>query len=901
MHEAPFVDLDPLDPTVPYITPSDFEHFPPSSDTVDPSMAIKLPISPSNPPHVPSPSSVYSLHAALDSSVISTNSQPPVPILFPAPTAVNPALKQEEAAALTIGSTILDERVVQSASTAAVLCRSDKGAEASRIVDDLREKLAYVSDVISGMKDMSVNESPTPGLRMTPPNHISPPVVTPESVQQAYPASIDMQSSLPTPPDSRKRCLSDFDEQRPLKSLKAEPQDDVPLSSNDMYAPILPKVPTFHDLQSLQSASSLQSSTNSFVFNPVKQYPGSYPETPSPESIGKGTPPPFPPFRSAWSESVVPTRHSHSLSAGSITVSPSRSSSDPNFAAKLPPAVPGVNGRMARSGSIGGTFTHPFTFPYTQPFVEVPVWPGSRTEPEVTPLSTPSLTSSSQWTPTSSAPSSSVSQASWDAPVTTQSHTSPEDEGDDGDDYDEDESSGSGNYPTSSATSDVPQEYRAEVDRVFFEYLNKICSNLEATDAKGEAIHQTLMPKKMQRLDESPDFRPFKFRIQAFTNAFLEELARQGYPEEKIPMKKIRHYLWRQPYIQRFNEDGRKAKTKGNHVWNIEAKKIGDGKWEFRPFHRKLAGTPPAVAYCGLRWHWTPRVWDPQASFQGVPVHLSSPSLPSWLSWNGDELSGVPPPDAESCDVTIIAKFMLGGQEGQVSQSFRINIAPRSAVDGSFNNTRSSTTNESPRRISDMFRPPPPPPANTSENTPARVVEVLQSVALRVTEAAHIQQMSTRLADDISTLVKQKQVVEQSLVAYDQALTGPTPPETHRLAVAAQAVVAEAAQSAVAPRAAAAGITPTPLLAIQVASVGEMTDLAQEALAEAVKMQGVGSKDVDVIETTSSLLASRHPRPHETAIPQVPNVVPGQLHLSGAGSRAIPICNTYSVPVTNFV
>jgi hypothetical protein len=31
------------------------------------------------------------------------------------------------------------------------------------------------------------------------------------------------------------------------------------------------------------------------------------------------------------------------------------------------------------------------------------------------------------------------------------------------------------------------------------------------------------MPKKMQKLDESTDFRPFKFRIQAFTAAFLEE------------------------------------------------------------------------------------------------------------------------------------------------------------------------------------------------------------------------------------------------------------------------------------------------------------------------------------------------------------------------------------------
>jgi hypothetical protein len=49
---------------------------------------------------------------------------------------------------------------------------------------------------------------------------------------------------------------------------------------------------------------------------------------------------------------------------------------------------------------------------------------------------------------------------------------------------------------------------------------------VDATDAKGEPIHQTLMAKKMQRLDESPDFRPFKFRIQAFTNAFLEEVRR---------------------------------------------------------------------------------------------------------------------------------------------------------------------------------------------------------------------------------------------------------------------------------------------------------------------------------------------------------------------------------------
>jgi hypothetical protein len=51
--------------------------------------------------------------------------------------------------------------------------------------------------------------------------------------------------------------------------------------------------------------------------------------------------------------------------------------------------------------------------------------------------------------------------------------------------------------------------------------------SVDATDPKGEQIHQTLMAKKMQRLDESPDFRPFKFRIQAFTNSFLDEVSNQ--------------------------------------------------------------------------------------------------------------------------------------------------------------------------------------------------------------------------------------------------------------------------------------------------------------------------------------------------------------------------------------
>ena len=121
-----------------------------------------------------------------------------------------------------------------------------------------------------------------------------------------------------------------------------------------------------------------------------------------------------------------------------------------------------------------------------------------------------------------------------------------------------------------------------------------------------------------------------------------------------LPLQ-IRNFLWNNSYISRFNEEGKKSKSKGNHIWHVDAKK-SEGGWLFRPFKRKLAGTPPGVAYVGLRWTWTPRIWDPQASRANMPVNYSSPALPSWLSWKEDSLTGIPPPDAQSCDVTVEAR-----------------------------------------------------------------------------------------------------------------------------------------------------------------------------------------------------------------------------------------------------
>ncbi|KAK0210865.1 hypothetical protein DFS33DRAFT_1371206 [Desarmillaria ectypa] len=758
------------------------------------------------------------------------------------------------------GNSLLAESMLQeiahNAETACQACRMQQPQRVHTLLEGLRSKLSVVSDLISGLTDVSLSDSKlgTPYGNETKVDYFSPPPSLPSSGDPVVSFPISSSPLLPSlvgAEERRKRCASALEEERPVKSLKAEPQDNTPLFTTPSAS--LP----YHVNSLPQSPPPSRPASPPFTFTAGKQQP-----LPPNYNVYTGsadlflsspTQPSLPPHRTSWSESIVPTRHSHSLSTSAIggLGTPAGDASIP----RVPP-YPGASapvGRMTRSGSIGGAFGTPFpSFDYAKHFGgdTWPTAPAQDAFPALPPLKR-SGNSYDSSLPTTSHFARRGSHESY----TREYDEAPEDE--DGDDDDSEESPPSNNHhltsPDHITSSDVPQEYRSEVDRIFFEYLNRICSNLDATDSKGEAIHQTLMAKKMQRLDESPDFRPFKFRIQAFTSAFLDELARQGYPEDKIPMKKVRNYLWRQPHILRFNEDGKKAKSKGNHIWNVEAKKIGDGRWEFRPFYRKLAGTPPSVAYCGLRWQWTPRVWDPQASWQNVPVHYSSPYLPSWLSWKDDTLSGIPPPDAQSCEVTVNATFNVDGQEGHLSHRFTLNIAPVASVESS------------------SF--------GLNDDTPARVVTVLQNVAQRVAdETTHIQRSSPpSKQQDLGDLVKQQRVLEHTMNAYDKAMTGPTHSDTQRLARAAAQIVAEAAQTAIAPMAAAAGMIPTDAMAIQSASVSDMSDGVQGALAAAVKMAGYGSNEVDVMMTTQSLLA--HSRRSGVSLPnsQTVSVYPSAL------------------------
>ncbi|TFK76329.1 hypothetical protein BDN72DRAFT_230264 [Pluteus cervinus] len=880
---------------------------------------------------------------------------PPLSMVFPptdppevaalAPAIDQPPIESAEAHIL-LGEMLKD--IAKTASSAGDACRLHHDAEATSKVDELKERITKVAEMISMMSLARPRESfPMPNYLV---DYSVADALVSYATQTAPPMDI-----LATLDSSRKRGATGFEEPRTHKALKREPAEDptlpatvtatatvdqpMPSDPTPLYtttvAPMATQAtraiaPLPHSRPSSRPPSP-PTAFNTFTQNTqpanlITYYP-EYGQLPTPLPT---TSPTFSAIQPSWTDSVVPSRHHHSLSTGSLkgpiqglSILPTPPLSSAGLEAYSPPlhqmtpplptppastAISPPLGRMSRSGSISGSFNNPFSYPF-HPFSDTSApYPGMTRVPATATLP---ASPSANWYPETTSQSAGVAPSE----VSATTRTTPSDEEDDDDDADSEEgpsgspkdhssssegtTSSSSSAPNASSSSDVPQEYRAEVDRIFFEYLNKICSNLEATDSKGEPIHQTLMAKKMQRLDESPDFRPFKFRIQAFTLAFLEELARQGYPEEKIPMKKVRNYLWRQQYILRFNEDGKKAKSKGNHIWNIEAKKSGDGRWEFRPFHRKLAGSPPSVAYCGLRWSWTPRIWDPQASWQNVPVHYSSPSLPSWLSWKDDLLSGVPPPDAESSDITVIAKYVLDGQEGQLSHSFHLTIAPMTTLDSSSytHSRRPSLASDPPKRStsdSALYQSVPrsksrsvpvPPVGHTTESPDTRVIRVLQSVAQRVTEETESQFVSySPKQGELQDLVKQKHVLEQTVNAYDKEISGCGHSQTRRLAVAAQNVVVQAAHAVIADKTAAIGGVPPPqkepVAAIESVTVNELSDATQDAIAEAVKRNGTASTEVDIIVAATSILKARTPgSPHPILETSTPSVLAPRSHV----------------------
>lgn len=273
------------------------------------------------------------------------------------------------------------------------------------------------------------------------PSAVPPPHEPPASLAP----SIDPQSVSPEPSllgvaeHPRKRCASELEEHRNAKVLKREPQDEAPLSLNEISVatasypppagpppqtlsfsmppplgmgsqsrpPSRPPTPSSSFSAHGPFAAVKQSTpvTSTFpAFPPIPAVPSGSPMSLSSTSMGSA----FTPLP-AWPDAVVPTqatsRHHHSLSAGAIpvphanlTASSSVNLSNTGMSSVIPqglaqplsmssgsatPAMSSPIGRMSRSGSISGTtFKNHYAFSYAEPYADAAIsWHHAKANP----------------------------------------------------------------------------------------------------------------------------------------------------------------------------------------------------------------------------------------------------------------------------------------------------------------------------------------------------------------------------------------------------------------------------------------------------------------------------------------------------------------------------------------
>jgi hypothetical protein len=187
---------------------------------------------------------------------------------------------------------------------------------------------------------------------------------------------------------------------------------------------------------------------------------------------------------------------------------------------------------------------------------------------------------------------------------------------------------------SSGGEAPFPPNLLPQLDALFIAFLQKVVSDESITDSRGEALHHPLPPRKQQKVHALPltSWRPIKLRIQAFTSAFQEELARtlaagMNLARHEVSIKRVREYLWTRDLIARYNPSGRKAKSRGSHVWCVEARRRADdphAEWEFRPWKRKIQVIRDSlVAQWGQPVRLPLKVWDPQVQYEGLLLYFS--------------------------------------------------------------------------------------------------------------------------------------------------------------------------------------------------------------------------------------------------------------------------------------
>lgn len=371
------------------------------------------------------------------------------------------------------------------------------GRQQMNKVGELRDRIVQVLDMLAHLSVVNGE------------NHVMPIPQELLGTQAIHPvdAFLSMASEHP-----RKRLASELEihPDRTVKALKREPLDDAPLSGHEgeplLSAPTVQSFfPPFSPTTPSQPPSRASTPPAPFLFKPLPQTSFSSLTTggtPLPPVSAQASPFPSLPHAS-WSDPIVPTsRHQHSLSVGSASGSHMHAQSAASTSVLRSAAIqapngsqPPINGssgsvmgqpigRMSRSGSISGT---PFKNSYSK--LGYPDNHHAHPDPSVWHKSKkarngqlPFLFNSESISLNRSPP---VKTAPHTTSAPTTAHNSPSDNEDDDDDSDDDDDEGGSGGVTSStqapgsasAATDMPPEFRADVDRIFFEFLNKLCSN----------------------------------------------------------------------------------------------------------------------------------------------------------------------------------------------------------------------------------------------------------------------------------------------------------------------------------------------------------------------------------------------------------------------------------------
>jgi hypothetical protein len=446
------------------------------------------------------------------------------------------------------------------------------GATAGVRVHELRRTIALVADLIAATHLVDTPPSHTPsnysgvqsnashspgdtgsanvGQELHPMNH--PPYANRSSSKDL--GIMDMQGIVDSADVSRKRCASSVPGNRAIKTMKLEPQDDVPLHINSSpinplhpqasaYPPMQPFIPS-NVASTPPSRPSSPKGLPHHAFNPVlQQQPqsltfqdldlassttGHHPDftglscslssTPTHTAGAAGPPYPSPSVtRMSWSDgpATFPHRqHQHTGSGSSLSnginlhghglpsapipfTTPGVFGSPPAPQLSQQRQGTGVNGvsispttsrpvgRVSRSGSMNGSTTNPFAF--GQPEVLTQDIYGLNYTHSATTISRPQ-------TPTSSPEDEYEYEYEYDqafgsdAGDQSLAHSPSSQRGRGGTDGGRPSAGHHKHLQSQSSTeninqmsmnhgNEVPLEYRSEVDRVFFEFLESICSN----------------------------------------------------------------------------------------------------------------------------------------------------------------------------------------------------------------------------------------------------------------------------------------------------------------------------------------------------------------------------------------------------------------------------------------